>query len=223
MTMSRSLHRLLLYKNSLQINSGRQSNNTRISGFLHNFEYKFPDVFKIFFRTFCRLIFSEWPTQVTTIQSLHDISNQWCRGASAPQMLWFGENPGKISGNLQKIPENLGKLHKNTSKNGAQRAVIWKIGAENHMKIAYKVAQIFFGQFWRNQAKIFRTPKNLPASTPMLVINLERNNMKMHVKRLSLKNDFIFPSLQTKTLFSRLYQAGKWPNFFSILRGNPAI
>jgi len=42
------------------------------------------------------------------------------------------ENPGKpveiwtISETLCKIPENQGKLPENTSKNGAQRGLIWK-------------------------------------------------------------------------------------------------
>ena len=90
-----------------------------------------------------------------------------------PQKFWFGENPGKIKGypgkiceNLRKIPENLGKLPKNTSKNSAQRAVIWEDGAQNHMKTffwrsskirsscnAQMMAQKIFGQDWENLGK----------------------------------------------------------------------
>ena len=35
------------------------------------------------------------------------------------QKFWFGENPGKISNNILKLPENL-------SKNGVQHGLIWK-------------------------------------------------------------------------------------------------
>jgi len=60
---------------------------------------------RFFFRNFCRLTFSEWPTQVTTIQSLHDISNRWCRRRGCERttnaLIWgkSGKNQWKSSKN----------------------------------------------------------------------------------------------------------------------------
>jgi len=90
-----------------------------------------------------------------------------------PQKFWFGENPGKIHGNLGKISENLQYL----GKNGAQHDLIWKNGAQrlqNHMKTSFfeghlerssawemfaqKVVQKFFGQDWGNPGKNLSHP-----------------------------------------------------------------
>ena len=102
-------------------------------------------------------------------------------------------NLGKICENILKIRENLGKLPENTGKKGANHILIWKKmvpnvlwfeknGAQNHTKTVFlevirtvfmkrnshkKWPKIFSGKFGKIRAKILRTPKNLPASTPM--------------------------------------------------------
>ena len=61
-------------------------------------------------------------------------------------------------------------------KNVAQRVLIWGNGAQYglHEKIfAQKIAQKFSGKFGEIRAKILRTPKNLPAATPVV------NSMKL--------------------------------------------
>jgi len=84
----------------------------------------------------------------------------------------------EICENLRKIPENLGKI-------GAQRGLIWKNGAQfwqKHIKSFFwrspqknvglrkclhkKWPKNFSGKFGEVQAKILRTPQNLPAPTP---------------------------------------------------------
>jgi len=106
------------------------------------------------------------------------------------------ENPGKIHGNLSKIcenlrkvTENLGKLSETTGKNGAQ--VLWfEKMVPNVFRITWrpiwrssqkqllweklfplKVAQNFWRKFGEIRAKILRTPKNLPAPTPMILVH----------------------------------------------------
>ena len=107
-----------------------------------------------------------------------------------PQKCWFGENPGKIPGNPGKSPEHLGKisenlenLPENSSKNGIQRALIWKTrcptffdlkkwGPKSHegvfLEVIRKKVFMSLNFFWQIWEKIFCRPKNLPAPTLML-------------------------------------------------------
>ena len=101
------------------------------------------------------------------------------------QKFWFVENPGKVHENPLKseqnlwkcsqIPEILGELPKNAEKLAPNVVWLWKIGTQcgkNHRKTFFsevnpnmmKSAHKEWGEI---RAKIFRTPKNLPAPTPM--------------------------------------------------------
>jgi len=55
-----------------------------------------------------------------------------------PQKFWFGENPGKIRGNLGKICESLREIPENMGKNNAQHGLIWKKLAPNVRRITWK-------------------------------------------------------------------------------------
>jgi len=61
----------------------------------------------------------------------HSTPILWCTtgvgGGGANEQFWFGENPGKIRGNLCKISENLHKIPENLSK----RLKIWAKMAPN--------------------------------------------------------------------------------------------
>ena len=86
----------------------------------------------------------------------------------------FGLIACKIYENVRKIPENLGKLLENMNKNGAQRCLIlniwYSLWAESHEgKYSHKILpEKFSGMFKEIRAKLFRTPKNLPAPAPMV-------------------------------------------------------
>jgi len=99
-----------------------------------------------------------------------------------PQTFLFVENPGKIPENLRKIPENPSKTPENLGKNGAQRCLTSKNGAQGLQKNKWrpfcwrshqkngrqKLHDNFLGKFGKFCAKILCTPKNLLAPTPML-------------------------------------------------------
>jgi len=51
-----------------------------------------------------------------------------------PQKICFVENPGKIPENLGKIPKFLGKLPEHRCKNGVQRCLTSKVGAQRLQK-----------------------------------------------------------------------------------------
>jgi len=108
-------------------------------------------------------------------------------GASAPLKFWCGENPGKVPENSGKIRGNLGKLLITRAKMAPNLLWFEKIGAQrvqNHMKTFFsfqkrsswentrtkKWLKNFSGKFGEIRAKILRTPKHLPAPTPMLLI-----------------------------------------------------
>ena len=114
---------------------------------------------------------------------------RWCRGESAHQKFWFGENPGKILENLGKILWNLGKIcenlwnlskiPENTGKNGPQCALKkWRqTCAESHEDLFWIFIRKYshkkwpkkgLGMFGEIRAKILPTPKILLAPTPML-------------------------------------------------------
>jgi len=106
-------------------------------------------------------------------------------GATAPPKFWVGENPGSILQNLGKILWNpvkisenrrrflnkkiLEKLSENLSKNDAEHFYLKIVALKLRWKV-FLVVMLFgvisgrFGEIW---AKIFRTPKTLPAPTPM--------------------------------------------------------
>jgi len=107
-----------------------------------------------------------------------------------PQKFWFGENPGKIPQNTDKIVEIWAKYVKtfvkpliisaNSLKIRAKMAPIVLWFEKNGDQITWRLfscvgRDIFwsflgkFGKFW---AKIFRTPKNLPAPAPILCLRM---------------------------------------------------
>ena len=97
----------------------------------------------------------------------------------------------KIYGNVRKISENLGKLRKNTGKTGAQRCLNlknWRLTCRESYDLCWRSSQkkVFMvcvgrnirtkscpktrkisGKFGEIRAKIFCTPQNLPAPTPV--------------------------------------------------------
>jgi len=109
----------------------------------------------------------------------------WWKSGKIP---WKSEkNPWKSVQNLWKPSQNLWKSGQTPSKrgqkwrptcldlkkNGTQRAMVCKNGAQNHTTFFLRK---FFGEI---RAKILRIPKNLPAPTPMPEIILFRSLLKI--------------------------------------------
>ena len=105
-----------------------------------------------------------------------------------PEKFRFCENPGTIPGNWGKICENLCKISENLGKNGAQHYLtsnmapnVCRKTSENHYfgghtkKRSAKCARQIFAQVWEIWAKIFCTPQNLLAPTPMGLRLHDRN------------------------------------------------
>jgi len=92
---------------------------------------------------------------LSTINAPSGVGGGEAAVASAPQKFWFVKNPGKI-------PQNPGKKWR-------PRFVISTKGLHVlcERKFLWKRRTNFSGKFGEIREKIFRTPKNLPAPTPM--------------------------------------------------------
>jgi len=79
---------------------------------------------------------------------------------------------GKIPQNPNKIPKYLGKICENLGKNGPQRSLTSKNGAQRlqkskwmpHQKTVGKFARQLFGQVWKNLGKNPLHPQNFACS-----------------------------------------------------------
>ena len=140
------------------------------------------------------------------MRSFSTLSVQWCRRRGVqmhPKSVDFSKiwakslkiraksmKSGKIPKNPGKIHEILGKILETRWKNGAQRCLIFKNGAQRLQKnrlrpllevipterspwslwekiCREKLHKNFSGKFGEFRSKMLRTPKNLPAPTPM--------------------------------------------------------
>jgi len=116
-----------------------------------------------------------WGIAVKTV--LKVMLSHWCRRwgcrgwrRTTKILIWWKtrkirRNLCKISENLHKILENLSELSENMSKLWLQ----WRPKSYEELFLEVTFFGFFYGQVWvgRIRAKILRTPKNLPAPTPM--------------------------------------------------------